>query len=229
MNEQDSLDIQALVDGELDTASAERLRQRLETDADAAALERELSSLDALLTAAPEPEVPSGLEQRILQRVPLPVDRQADTAIISRLPVKKRRPQWQGFAMAASLFVAVVIGVGALFPDEMNPELADQMTGTLLPQADRVGSAALNWEDVEADLDLLQTDAGLALQIRADAEQPVLLRIRAAGEANALAELAVAGEQRLVYPMAAAPESLEIDVVREGRVVHSRSLELTGD
>lgn len=229
MNEQDSLDIQALVDGELDARSAERLRQRLDSEPESVALVRELTALDELLASAPEPSVPPDLERRILQRAPLPVNRRADTAIISRLPVRSRRPQWQGFAMAASLFVAVVIGVGALFPDEMNPDLADQMTGTLLPQAERVGSAQLSWEDVEANLDLLQTDDGISLQIRADAEQPVLLRVRAPGESKSLAELSVTGEQRLVYPLASLMEAIEVDVVREGRVVHSRSLELSGD
>ncbi len=228
MNEQDRLELQALVDGELDAAAAEQLRQRLGEDADAAALEQELQSLDQLLAAAPDPEVPGNLEQRILQRVPLPVDRRAETAIIARLPARKR-PQWQGFALAASLFVAVIVGVGALFPDEMNPRLADQMTGTLLPQAERVSGAAFAWEDVEADINLLRTDAGLSLQIRADAGQPVLLRVRADESAPALAELAVAGEQRLVYPIKSEMASLQIDVVREGRVVHSRSLELSGD
>ena len=228
MNEQDRLELQALVDGELDAAAAEQLRQRLGEDADAAALEQELQSLDQLLAAAPDPEVPGNLEQRILQRVPLPVDRRAETAIIARLPARKR-PQWQGFALAASLFVAVIVGVGALFPDEMNPRLADQMTGTLLPQSERVSGAAFAWEDVEADINLLRTDAGLSLQIRADAGQPVLLRVRADESAPALAELAVAGEQRLVYPIKSEMASLQIDVVREGRVVHSRSLELSGD
>ncbi len=204
------------------------MRQRLGEDADAAALEQELQSLDQLLAAAPDPEVPGNLEQRILQRVPLPVDRRAETAIIARLPARKR-PQWQGFALAASLLVAVIVGVGALFPDEMNPRLADQMTGTLLPQAERVSGAAFAWEDVEADINLLRTDAGLSLQIRADAGQPVLLRVRADESGPALAELAVAGEQRLVYPIKSEMASLQIDVVREGRVVHSRSLELSGD
>ena len=228
MNEQDRLELQALVDGELDAAAEDRLRQRLGQDAEAVQLELELRSLEQTLAAVPEPDVPDNLEQRILQRVPLPVDRRAETAIIARLP-KRERPQWQGFAMAASLFVAVIIGVGVLFPDEMSPRLADQMTGTLLPQAERVGGAAFAWEDVEADINLLRTDAGLSLQIRADAGQPVLLRIRADGDANTLAELAVAGEQRLVYPTEGDIDALQIDVVREGRVVHTRSLELSGD
>ncbi len=128
MNEQDKLELQALVDGELDAAAEARLRQRLGDDAEAAQLERELRSLAQVLDAVPEPAVPNNLEQRILQRAPLPVDRRAETAIIARLP-KRERPQWQGFALAASLFVAVIVGVGALFPDEMNPQLADQMTG----------------------------------------------------------------------------------------------------
>ena len=228
MNEQDYLELQALVDGELDTTAEHRLRQRLGADAEAAELERELQSLEQLLAAAPEPEVPDHLERRILQRVPLPVDRRAETAIISRLP-KREHPRWQGFALAASLFVAVIVGVGALFPDEINPELADQMTGTLLPQAERVAGAAFAWEDVEADINLLRNDAGLSLQIRADASQPVLLRVRAEGEPTVLAELAIAGEQRLVYPLEGAMNTLEIEVVREGRVVHARSLNLSGD
>ena len=44
MNEQDRLELQALVDGELDAASAQQLRQRLGDDAEAAQLERELQS-----------------------------------------------------------------------------------------------------------------------------------------------------------------------------------------
>ena len=228
MNEQDSLELQALVDGELDAAAEERLRQRLGNDPEAAQLEQELQALGQLLGNTPEPEVPNNLEQRILQRVPLPVDRRADTAMIARLP-RRERPQWQGFALAASLFVAVIVGVGALFPDEMNPQLADQMTGTLLPQAERVSGTAFVWEDVEADINLLRSDAGLSLQIRADASQPVLLRVRGEGDATALVELAVAGEQRLVYPLEGAMSTLQIEVVREGRVVHARALELSGD
>lgn len=228
MNEQDSLELQALVDGELDAAAEDRLRQRLGENAEAAQLEQELQSLEHLLANAPEPEVPKNLEQRILQRVPLPVDRRADTVLIARLP-KRERPKWQGFALAASLFVAVIVGVGALFPDEMNPQLADQMTGTLLPQAERVSGTAFVWEDVEADINLLRSDAGLSLQIRADASRPALLRVLAEGEATALAELVVAGEQRLVYPLQGEMSSLQIEVVREGRVVHARALDLSGD
>ncbi len=228
MNEQDKLELQALVDGELDAAAEERLRQRLGDGAEASQLERELRSLAQALDAVPEPAVPNNLEQRILQRAPLPVDRRAETVIIARLP-KRERPQWQGFALAASLFVAVIVGVGALFPDEMNPQLADQMTGSLLPQADRLGGAGFEWEDVEADVSLLRNDAGLSLQIRADANEPVLLRVRAEGGETIFAELAVAGEQKLVYPVASEMQALQIDVVREGRVVHSRSLDLSGD
>ena len=228
MNEQDELELQALVDGELDVAAEDRLRQRLGADADAAQLELALRSLEQVLAAAPEPGIPDNLEQRILQRVPLPVDRRADTVMIARLP-QREPPRWRGFALAASLFVAVIVGVGVLVPDEMNPELADQMTGTLLPQAERVGGAAFAWEDVEADINLLRDDAGLSLQIRADADAPVLLRLRAGADAALLAELAVAGEQRLVYPVRGDLGALQLELVREGRVVHTRSLVLSGD
>ncbi len=78
-------------------------------------------------------------------------------------------------------------------------------------------------------MSLLRNDAGLSLQIRADANQPALLRVRAEDGETVFAELAVAGEQKLVYPVASEMQALQIDVVREGRVVHSRSLDLSGD
>ena len=82
---------------------------------------------------------------------------------------------------------------------------------------------------MDADVSLLRTDAGLSLQIRADASYPVLLRVRAGESETTLAELAVAGEQQLVYPLDSEMQALRIDVVRDGRVVHSRSLDLSGD
>ena len=92
MNEQDSLDIQALVDGELDARSAERLRQRLDSEPESAALVRELTALDELLASAPEPSVPPDLARRILQRAHLPVDRRLPSKI-SRVPSQQLSPR----------------------------------------------------------------------------------------------------------------------------------------
>lgn len=223
MNENDRLELQSLLDGELDAAEAQALRARLAGDPEAELLERDLSALNALLAEAPEVSAPDGLELRILASLPAPIDRQAQTQMIARIP-RRSRPQWQGFALAASLLLAVVVGVGVWAPDEIDQRLAGQMTGTLVPQSELLGSAEFSWQDVDADVALLRSGDGYVLQVRADSEQSIEMYVFTL-DAQLIADLVVSGEQRTVYPLAAAPGGVAIELVRGGQVVYSRSLE----
>lgn len=222
MNEHDKLELQALLDGELDAAEAQALRARLAGDSEAEALEHDLGQLDALLAEAPEVSAPADLEQRIFADLPPAVNRQAQTQMIPRIPANSR-PQWRGFALAASLLLAVVVGVGLGSPGEIDQRLADQMTGTLVPQSELMGRVELAWQDVAADISLLRSEAGYLLQVRADSGEPVQVHLRTLG-AEPIAELVVTGEQLTVYPVAGIPNGVEVELVRAGEVVYAGSL-----
>lgn len=227
ISEVDKLALQAAIDGELDVAAEAELRQRLGDNSEASELEASLRGLSETLAADPEPEVPANLESYILQSVPLPVDHRAKTQVVTPLPTRKR-PEWQGFAMAASLFVAVILGVGALFPDEINGDLAGQMTGTLLPSdAQVLGEARLDWQSVEADLQLLGTDDGdLALGLRADADQTTTFSFIDPVSGQSYAEVVVDGETAKQLPLPNPVSSVQVDVFQKGQLVHREVLQI---
>ena len=223
MNENDKLELQALLDGELDAAEAQALRTRLAGDPEAELLEQEMIQLTALLADTADINAPADLEQRIVDSMPAPIDRQAQTQMIARIP-RRSRPQWQGFALAASLLVAVVVGVGVWSPNAIDRSLAGQMTGTLMPQADLLGSADFSWQDVDAHIALQRAGEAYELLVRADAGQPIEIYVFTL-DAQPIADLVVSGEQRTVFPLAAAPDGLAVELVRGGEVVFSGSLE----
>ncbi|MEP6388749.1 MAG: hypothetical protein ABJ056_02400 [Halioglobus sp.] len=175
ITDQDRILLQAAADGELPPQELADLRARLGDSLEARAFEKSVSEFNTLLSSVPEVEPPPGLASRILEQIPETVSPSATTLIAPGINPYKSRRAWHGYAMAASLLVAVVIGANVLLPGGADEAMREQMKGTVIAPLNILSSSELQWEGGVAAFDIVSNADGLSLHIEGVSASPIAL------------------------------------------------------
>jgi hypothetical protein len=180
--------LQAGFDGELDAREWRRLRESFRDCAEADAYLAELAALQGVLSAAPEVPVPGDLAANIKQLITVP----AGDDKVSRVDFgARRRAQPRpavnlagGLALAASLLLAVLVGVQFSGVSELGTDspLRSRMTGTLLDSSAQDAQQHWQWPGGEARAALLSGANGLTLALDLATEFPVELVLGVSGD-----------------------------------------------
>ena len=206
ISDKDRILLQAAADGELLPDELADLRERLGDSVEARAFEKSVSDFNALLASVPEPQVPADLAQRVLEKIPETVSPSATTLIAPGISPYKSPRQWQGYAMAASLLLAVVVGANVWLPGGSDEAMREQMKGTLVAPMEILGSSELHWDGGVAAFDIVSDADGLSLHIEGISAVPMALGLafsQADWKVDELpgSTLLVNGEVRTVLPI----------------------------
>ena len=161
------------IDGELDAAGQEALRQALASSADARREYARLQSLQAMLAAVPDHEPPAGLRDRILAAVrPAPAPARMPTRRVSRAGI------------AAALAASAAGVVFLLQRNEPLPELDPaSLAGTMVRPGAGVDASTWRLQDpaVTGDFRLRRGADGLYMEVDLEASGPLTLEARIDG------------------------------------------------
>lgn len=175
ITDEDRVLLQAAADDELPPQELADLRARLGDSLEARAFEKSVSDFNTLLSSVPEVEAPPGIASRILEQMPETVSPSATTLIAPGINPHKSSRAWQGYAMAASLLVAVVVGTNVLLPGGADDAMREQMKGTVVAPLNVLASTELQWEGGVAAFDIIGDTDGLSLHIEGVSAAPIAL------------------------------------------------------
>ncbi|GAB3291575.1 DUF3379 domain-containing protein [Parahaliea aestuarii] len=174
--------LQAGFDGELTSTEWRQLQDEFRDSAEAREWLAELESLRSALAGAPEVPVPKDLAAAIKARIPASEGnvRRVDFAA----PRNTARPLWGGLALAASLVVAVGVGMQFWGVAELgtDSQLRSRMTGTLLDAAAMEAQRHWQWQGMDARALLVRDNTGLVLELELDAQPAADLVLSLDGE-----------------------------------------------
>lgn len=212
ITEEDKILLQAAADEELSPEELADVRERLGDSLEARSFERSVSDFNVLLNSVPDLQAPPGLADRILEQIPETVSPSATTLIAPGINPHKHRREWRGYALAASLLLAVVVGANVWLPGGSDDAMREQMKGTLVEPATILGSSELHWEGGVAAFDIVDGADGLSLHIEGISAAPIALGLaftQANWELQELpgSTLLLTGEMRTALPILAAKPS----------------------
>ncbi|TXS94085.1 hypothetical protein FV139_10785 [Parahaliea maris] len=225
LGDSDKQRLQAGFDGELTPTEWRRVQEEFRGNAEAQAWLAELAHLRSTLDAVPEVPVPKDLAAAIKVRIPEAAikersERKESTVRHVDFAARRRplRPLVGGLALAASLVMAVGIGVQFWGVSElgMDSQLRSRMTGTLFDAAAPEAQQHWQWPGMDARALLVRDNSELALELELDAQTAAELVLsldgeqwrwrqdaagasemqQASGSDESVLRLAVAGEQR---------------------------------
>jgi len=171
----DKILLQAAADNELSEQELADLRERLGDSLEARAFEKSVSEFNTFLGDLPEPVAPTGLSNRLLEQIPETVSPSATTLIAPGINPYRPRREWQGYALAASLLLAVVVGANVWLPGGSDEAMREQMKGTLVTSSEVLGSSELHWDGGVAAFDIVSAADGLSLHVEGISAAPIAL------------------------------------------------------
>jgi hypothetical protein len=175
ITDEDRILLQAAADDELSQEELAEVRERLGDSLEARSFERSVTDFNMLLDSLAEVEPPAGLADRILAQIPETVSPSATTLMAPGINPYKSRRDWHGYALAASLLLAVVVGANVWLPGGSDEAMREQMKGTLVAPTTILGSSKLQWEGGVAAFDIVSDTDGLSLQIEGISAAPMAL------------------------------------------------------